>query len=351
MEKLLSESELLKSLQPDESLEDLFISNPRIKESYDLALPIYEGNYPLNNIKLINYIKALAYLGCEKKVDELLIFLHFNYNKEELKFQMEENLLFRYDQLIPEKTIFLTFIRYDMISPFKYLNSTNNYMKNNTDFIQACKYGNLEIVIFLYSLGGVDIHANDDEAFKVVCTNGHLEILQRLIRASIRIDLPFDNFNILPLGFISACKYGYLEIVKILYELIFHDFGFEEEGFIEAIKNDHFEIAKWLYINSHEYIDFKNVDFQIRLENEFKRLVFSITQETEENIRWLYNLFIREKIEFNIDGLFNRYLETGFLQTSKFLYSLGGIDIHKNNDHLLKYPYSVDIKQWLRSLP
>ncbi len=350
MEKLMIESELLKSLQSDESLEDLFISNPRIKESYDLALPIYEGNYPINDINLIKYINALAYLGCENKVDELLIFLHFNYNKNKLKSYLEENLLIRYNQIIPEETIFITFIRYDMIEPFKYLNSNNNYIKDDIDFIQTCGYGRLNFTIFLYSLGGINIHVNNDEPFVKSCENGHLEIAQRLYKVGMRINspIPMNSFKI---AFKEACGNKQLEIIKWLIRLYTPDLILM---FMFSLRQNSLEVAKFLlqYENfQSDLLPFYEQQY-VTFQSIFRKL---LTNGHLDTAKWLYNFCLNNNISINVhhrsDSLFTLVLVNGHLDEAKWLYSFGDFDIHILGNYYFKQNYNNDIKQWLRSLP
>jgi diacylglycerol kinase len=47
-------------------------------------------------------------------------------------------------------------------------------------FLNARQTGHLEIAKWLYSLGGVDIHAENEDAFRNACLNGYLEIAKWL---------------------------------------------------------------------------------------------------------------------------------------------------------------------------
>jgi len=50
----------------------------------------------------------------------------------------------------------------------------------NSYFSESCKNGHLEMAQWLYSFGGVDIHANNEKAFRFACYRGHLEVAQWL---------------------------------------------------------------------------------------------------------------------------------------------------------------------------
>ena len=44
----------------------------------------------------------------------------------------------------------------------------------------SCLNGHIEIAKWLYSFGGVNIHANNDDAFRWSCDNGNIEIAKWL---------------------------------------------------------------------------------------------------------------------------------------------------------------------------
>jgi ankyrin repeat protein len=48
-------------------------------------------------------------------------------------------------------------------------------------FRKACMNGHIEIARWLVSLGGVDIHEEYDDAFRMACRNGHMEIARWLV--------------------------------------------------------------------------------------------------------------------------------------------------------------------------
>jgi hypothetical protein len=62
----------------------------------------------------------------------------------------------------------------------------------------------------LVDLGGVDVHADDNGAFRAACRNGHLETVKWLVGLG-GVDVHADNDY--PLG---ACRNGKLEVVRWL---------------------------------------------------------------------------------------------------------------------------------------
>lgn len=46
----------------------------------------------------------------------------------------------------------------------------------NMDFINACKMGDLNLAIKIYSHNPINIHANNESAFCCACERGHIEV-------------------------------------------------------------------------------------------------------------------------------------------------------------------------------
>ena len=98
----------------------------------------------------------------------------------------------------------------------KYMN-----LATNTDiFIKACKMGFLEYAIYLVNENTIDIHADNDNAFRLSCHNGHLKLAQWLIQLGestgyTKIDIHAYNDH----AFIWSCYNGHLELAQWLIQL------------------------------------------------------------------------------------------------------------------------------------
>jgi hypothetical protein len=55
------------------------------------------------------------------------------------------------------------------------LGGVDVHAKNDFAFRRACMNGHLETAKWVLTLGGVDVHAENDYAFRGSCMNGHLE--------------------------------------------------------------------------------------------------------------------------------------------------------------------------------
>lgn len=89
----------------------------------------------------------------------------------------------------------------------------------NSEFVKACKSGNLELVNFLLTSDKLpikaDIHFNEDEGFRECCKNGFLEIVRFLLtdhqlKKTSNIHAKLDE------GLRNACEKGHLNIVEYL---------------------------------------------------------------------------------------------------------------------------------------
>src|SRR5258708_5575801 len=73
----------------------------------------------------------------------------------------------------------------NIILTIKEMNVLDNYskdflLKSKKGFSWNCKNGHLNVAQWLYSLGGVNIHADNEYAFGCSCENGHINVAQWL---------------------------------------------------------------------------------------------------------------------------------------------------------------------------
>jgi hypothetical protein len=61
------------------------------------------------------------------------------------------------------------------------LGGVDIHAENDYAFRTACRYGYLESAQWLVGLGGVDVHAENDSALLYACQNRHLEVARWLV--------------------------------------------------------------------------------------------------------------------------------------------------------------------------
>ena len=157
----------------------------------------------------------------------------------------------------------------------KEMNVLDDYSKNmltkaNKGFQWNCGKGNLIVAQWLYSLGGVDIHADNEYAFRWSCRNGHLIVAKWLyslgegmdlldpsspvLRGQGRVNIHADN----ECAFQACCYMGHLAVAQCLYSIGNIDIHANDEHvFRWSCLNGHRAVAKWLYslggVNTHVY--------------------------------------------------------------------------------------------------
>ena len=78
------------------------------------------------------------------------------------------------------------------------LGSVNIHANDEYAFRESCRNGHMDVAKWLISLGGVNIHANNEYAFRGACGNGHMDIAKWLfsLGANINKDIYCGNDDI-----------------------------------------------------------------------------------------------------------------------------------------------------------
>ena len=66
-------------------------------------------------------------------------------------------------------------------------------IKNQKEFLLACERGDLDAVRYAVEEKGVDIHANDDRAFRWAAYYGYEDVVKYLVEKGADIDV-FDDW-------------------------------------------------------------------------------------------------------------------------------------------------------------
>ena len=154
----------------------------------------------------------------------------------------------------------------NVILNVKIMNVLDDYSKNVLEkakygFAQNCENGHLDVAKWLYSLGNVDIHANNERAFRLSCKNGHL-IVAKWLYSLGNVDI--HAYSIYPPSedaFQLSCSNGQLTVVQWLHslgeEMDRTDTGKKQGGINIHADNEHafkwacyfghLAVAQWLY--------------------------------------------------------------------------------------------------------
>jgi hypothetical protein len=216
----------------------------------------------------------------------------------------------------------------------KLLYSLDEVNKNNIEriFIETCEAGHLEVTQWLYNLLG-DKKFNINGLFITACRKRNLKMCQWLYSlGGVDIHLHYDE------PFKLACEYNCIKLVKWLYSLgNINLYCLNDCGIKLAIKNINIELTKWILSIHNPKCKYR---YELKYEYNKKFLIF---------IKYLFSI---ELIKPDYD-LFIIAVKNQDIELCKYLYSIGVIDIHKDNDKLFrmacKYDF-FDIALWLYSL-
>ena len=264
-------------------------------------------------------------------------------------------------------------------------------------FNYSCIIDDLKTIKNVYQHNKIDIHNNNDEAFKICCTKGSLKVAKWLykIGGPINYDIPFElalinkhfdiagwiydirhedeeiivrhnkvliniimetgdlftcqwlnsleNFDIdtQNFAFIVSCEYGYISIAEWLFSLGNISIYSKNEAFIQCCFYGYFNIAKWIYSLNDIDINYNNsYAFRMSCYRNFN----TITQ-------WLYSLG-PINIYANKNEAFKYLCINGNINMAKIIYGLGKINIHMDNNIIFKLcdKYHEPIKKWLHKI-
>lgn len=144
-------------------------------------------------------------------------------------------------------------------------------------FLMSCKNGWFQMAKWLYKLGNkpenwkINIHTNNEEAFRLACENGHMKVAQWLLslpfkspsHTNTESDYPINIHAEQEYAFRWSCAHGYLEMAQWLYAISNNEINIRVSSnfaFVQACVNGHFEIAKWLCTLCWEYVIKKTVN-------------------------------------------------------------------------------------------
>lgn len=164
--------------------------------------------------------------------------------------------------------------------------------KIHCHFINACKNGYILTIKFLLENFKINIHIDDDYAFRLACENGHTETVKYLFSLDNKINIHAVNND----AFVKACMNNHLDIAKYLVSLMNKEVQMESSNQTKSLNISDYDMRNLLYI-ACQTGNLPLAEFIFSLDNgivskcaEANLLKYSIYNGHINIARWLVSL-------------------------------------------------------------
>ena len=258
--------------------------------------------------------------------------------------------------------IFVKTLADDNVKNIKYMMLLLNDKQEIFDLLY--EHGNLGYIKILREISPhIDIHANNENAFRCACREGYFDIVKWLwgiSRGEMKkpIDIHVDD----EYAFRSSCGEGHLEIAKWLLEISIQNSDIidiharDDVAFCWSCEGGYIDVAKWLWEISQR--ETKNlINIHVDYEYPFR---FSCEEGHLDMAKWLWEIS-EGNINIHVidDFAFRRACTGGHLDVAKWLWEVSQremfddnkwpINIHVDNDIIFKNSPKKVI-EWIKSL-
>jgi hypothetical protein len=209
-------------------------------------------------------------------------------------------------------------------------------------FLHVCSTGQYEIARWFYEVnyGNIDIHCNNDEAFRNACLSGNYDFAKWLYDfGEVDIHVLHDE------AFRNACSSDVEQLVYWLYSLGGIDIHSKNDTpFQKVCANGNLSLAKWLY-------NLGDVNIHANKDAAFRR-GFGTSPKARAVTEWLLQLGI--KVNSNWNEVFRGVCGNNDLKSAQELYALSGgkLHIHAYSEEAFRYACGegyLEMAQWLYS--
>ena len=357
---------------------------PELNGIINRIIPYYENIiYPdpdHDKEQFLQLLKDFDYLASKKRID-LLVLLYYSKSRQFYINQFNNTMNIDYNEINLDKYRRKVYaghfqvpaIALGLLNVLKF----KKYYFDKFHFLDACKYGQLEIAEHIYELLDIDIHDRNEQAFLYACRSGNLELVKWLWNIGLKLEMRgLGRINIHVhhcLAFIYACESGNLELVQWLWNIGVEsnniiDIHAQHEGaFQRACSSGNLDLVKFIWnigVESNNIIDIHSL-----AEMAFR---FACYSGNLLLVQWLWDIGLDPRFNngriINIHDLRHSMTnnnESGFIyaclseniELIKWLWNIG-LNPEFNNGKIIdlsKYPshpsrYSPKIKEFLKTL-
>jgi hypothetical protein len=205
----------------------------------------------------------------------------------------------------------------------------------------AFAQGYFDLAIWLWEIGNHPHTVSYDSEFCDCCIGGHLN-LARWLYSKTTINI-HDNDNI---AFRSACAHDHIQVAQWLFTLAQQNetvdklFASWEDAFSVTSKRGSLAIVQWLHSLKPS-------------EELMKHCLDACSHGQVSIVQWIGSLTTLTFLEEEIDQLFQDVCQRGYLEVAQLLYGLGFIDIRTRKEEAIQNALRnlhLSIVFWLESL-
>ena len=233
-------------------------------------------------------------------------------------------------------------------------NTPINIHANNEDaFRLSCENGHTETAKWLWGLSmsegntPINIHANDEDAFRLSCENGHTETAKWLWGLSMSDgNTPINIHAYNEYAFRWSCENGHTETAKWLWGLSMSEgntpiniHADNEDAFRLSCENGHTETAKWLWGLS---MSDGNTPINIHADNE-DAFRLSCENGHTETAKWLCEINPKYSITIDETGKIKYEIENFATRLRKIIEQNKLDELYKNSEIMTEKDYVCPI--------
>ena len=158
----------------------------------------------------------------------------------------------------------------------------NIHAQQDKAFRESCAAGKKDVAMMLCDTGSVDIHACDDDAFGRAALNNHTEIVTWLHDKG---DIKFGRYL-----FRDVCLLGHRDMAEFLYRINKKEITMHPKEFVQIIYSGHTDVAAMVYDLGKINIRQSKYDMFSRNVDDDGLFIFACTNDMTDMVTWMLSV-------------------------------------------------------------